>query len=363
MLHKVLALVIFTGLFSVASAQDTPHPLLIQRYDSGLWTYQSGDDTAEQLSAFPCGGNGIISPDAKYVACTELTEGGFDIGLDEFTVANNLVLLDVTTDSETTLTTQPDDMSKEHFIVRSQPTWSPDSTKFAWAEFYYPAQNQSVYIYDVASGETTTLLSEMASEGDSPLASLEWGEGGIVYDYNVFETSGDGLVYQSVTILTPDGTIRYAADVDIITPRVRYSFGGMWLKFEASWQYAELFNDGTWQVFDPETQATRIVAGHIELRSTADNAPLAAFFTPEQSDYVVTGIMGEAAESLTKLDYLFSIFDNQVALSPDGAQVAFIDERMLKLWDGADVMAVPLSGDDGIRRIVWGDTYFALVED
>lgn len=342
-----------------AVALDETRPLYIHTYDQGLWTWQPGDAEPKQITESDCAARGAFSPDGRYMVCTQFTEGGFAIGLDEFTVANNVYLFDMETLEAAIITTQPDDISPEKFIVRTRPVWSPDGQQFAWTEFFYPQRNQNLMIYDLGSEGTTTLLEQMAAEADAPLAQLAWSEAGIAYDYNVFETSGGGLLHQSVTILTPQGEIRYAADVQIITPRVRFTFGGTWVMFEGRWQYAELFNDATWQVFDPELQQTTIIEAQPVLRMPETD--LRIVFEPQGDDYNVYAV-DRRRSFLTSYEYLFDLFNDKVALSPDGRQLAYMEGYGVSVWVDGRVTSVPLADIEAVRWITWGSSYIELEE-
>jgi hypothetical protein len=296
------------------------------------------------------------------VICSPFTEGGYEIGLDEFNVANNLVLFSMEDGTEMPITTQPDDLSPEKFILRSRPAWSPDGSQIAWTEFYYPERTQSLMIYDLEADASRAVLEDMPAEGDSPLAKVAWGEPGIAYDHSTFETSGDGLLNQAVTFLSPEGEILYTAEVDIITPRIRFTFGSMWLKVDGQWQYGVLFNDATWQIFDPAAQQTRIVeAMPVLIPAASTTADQGVAYLADESDYDVYMVEGDEMQYLKTLEYLFDIFRGGIAVSPDATDAAFDTSSGLRLWTNQERQAVPGTEELYIQQLLWSDAVFELV--
>jgi hypothetical protein len=343
----------------VAFARQDTLPLILFGYE-GAWRWDGPGAVPEKLVDSPLG-TVAPSPDGMRLALLQWTEAGMDWGLDEFNIADNVWVIDLTTGEAAQLSKQPPDASDQKWVMHSLPTWSPDGTRLAWAEVAIPGRTQQILVYDFASGSTTTLLSGPPAQGDSPLAQVYWSQSGIAIQSDNFNTGGGGLLSESVMIVDEDGGLLTAAAVDVST---RFTFGATWMVDGGAEQFAVLYNDGSWAMIDPRT-------GNIEVREIVPELynPLrpddsaGVYFTLDACDdsgmvitcdYVAQAERGAESLKLAHLDYLFDIFGQTMAVSPDGQTVAYIQNDGIDFWPSGPLTPFEAVSLPPIRGIVWG---------
>jgi hypothetical protein len=295
------------------------------------------------------------------LALLQWTEAGMDWGLDEFNIADNVWVIDLATGKVAQLSEQPPDASAQKWVMHSLPAWSPDGTRLAWAEVAIPGRTQQILIYDLASGSTTTLLDGPPAQGDSPLAQVYWSQSGIAIRSEDFNTGGGGLLSESVMIVDEDGGLLTTAALDVST---RFTFGATWMADGEAEQFAVLYNDGSWAMIDP-------LSGNIEVREIVPELynPLrpddsaSVYFTLSACDdsgmvvicdYVAEAAHGVEIRRLAHLDYLFDIFGQTMAVSPDGQTVAYIQPDGIYFWPDGVFTSFEAVSLPPIRGIVWG---------
>jgi hypothetical protein len=355
----LIGLVIPTISSPAARARQEPPPLILFGYE-GAWRWDGPGAAPEKLVDSPQGAV-VPSPDAMRLALLQWTEAGMDWGLDEFNIADNVWVIDLATGEMTQLSQQPPDASAQKWVMHSLPAWSPDGTRLSWAEVAIPGRTQQLVVYDFASGSTATLLDGPPAQGDSPLAQVYWSQSGIAIRSSNFNTSGGGLLSESVMILDEDGGLLTTAAVDVST---RFTFGAAWMAYDEAEQFAVLYNDGSWAMIDPLTGNIEVQEIVLELYNPLrpDDSASVYFMLDAcddsgmviTCDYVAQAEHGAQSRELAHLDYLFDIFGQTMAVSPDGQTVATIQPDGIYFWPDGVFTSFEAVSLPPIRGIAWG---------
>jgi dipeptidyl aminopeptidase/acylaminoacyl peptidase len=304
------------------------------------------------------------SPDgARAVFSRSVPEGW---RLDLFENANNIWLLDIETGEATPVTSQPEDASAERFVIRSlQPTWSPDGRRLAWTEFSFPERTQRLLVYEISTGQTQELMSDLRAEGESLVALVKWGRTGIAA-LNYVHRAGRSQS-EDISVYADDGTLLSTISLNVSPVRARTAW--LWMMDGDEERISVLFSDTSWDLIDPLTGNTEPMEGTPELYSPlAPEDSLSVYFTLSPNGGYDVWLDDGSPEQIAHLDMLLWIIAQTVALSPDGNAVVYIRDMMNEgrpyLWQNG--RAMPFNAYDQRVRVLsllWSPTAWRVRHD
>jgi hypothetical protein len=202
-------------------------------------------------------------------------------------------------------------------IVRSTPTWSPDSAQIAWAETDQNTNLMQVILYNLADGTQSVLYERQAASSAFVVPSLDWGSGGLVF-YDLLQPETEGADLQAVvTLVAPNTEPRQIAlESSNVADYAR------WTSYNN--QNFILLRDtslGDFTVIDPATSAVSTIHGQLSFysRTAPDGISVYSTNSPAMGTYA-WAVMG--ADFSTTLNIEGNEYG--IAISPDGQQVAFL---------------------------------------
>ncbi|KAB2860061.1 MAG: hypothetical protein F9K46_10620, partial [Anaerolineae bacterium] len=188
MLIKRAFLLVILGLSLVtlhpAHSQSSDSAPLIVLMGGDFWKY--ADSTWTQMTQSGYHQTPLLAPDGTQIAYRTVAPEAIAAiesgqGTSGFP-ATNINLLNLATGEEQSIATQPDNISLAdgRYILRSEPSWSPDGTQIAWTDLAYPSGTDSLVVYDVATVTPISFpLTLPQRYGIQGAAEIRWGAAGI----------------------------------------------------------------------------------------------------------------------------------------------------------------------------------------
>lgn len=347
----ILLLILGLGVFPI-QAQDQQEIVLLRRENptpwasryGNLYTYHIGDAAPTPLTTLANITAPALAPDGSTIAyaaiseetVTQAAEGDYTFSPD-YADPMDIWLMDIRSHEFTKITQQA--------ANRSNPVWSPDSTKLAWFTWDGTAHGGSVIVYDRTTGAETTLATGLTMNPDDigafTLANVVgWGET-IAHTVKV----GTGLALETIN---ESGNIQQQviADTDYL-PRV------VWAKDGSKRVITRQDMDDQWQVVEPET----------ETLSDLETPPLLQL--PDGTGAKLKPV-STAWEILPSSGEVVSIpYEGIAVLAPDGKAVAYLRERSAYLWQEGQEIA-PLLPDATanweIITLIWSPMDWVVIE-
>ncbi len=269
--------------------------------------------------------SGRVSPDATKIATryvpTEFMDGYNAMaeregGVGGVTDAYDIAVYDIVTGERTTIAGQPADASyfvegqEDRYNVRSNPTWSPDSTQLAWTV----NENSSVYggafqlvIYDLATATESIVVGGLSQDGMIQVVGpdLIWTEAGISVLYN------NDFHFQIVTY-QPDGQL--ISTIDLPEPMAQF----LPVITDDGTQIAMQSFQQVWLLADLQTGTVADAGGVPELFSPSSDFQTLSVFQQIRVDTIAqiyVGYPDGRSERLNAADL--------PVISPDGASIAY----------------------------------------
>src|SRR5579859_1665574 len=308
-----------------------------------LWAWYGPGTAWKQLTDWHYNDRPFISPDGKWVAYRGVPQYMINhtyTGPQVAWVPFDMWLLNLDTGKVEIIAGQPPD--EDGPVVRSWPTWSPDSRYLAWTELggnfeVTPTgpDDESNYghliVYDMQTRKATTVSRVGASSGDVP--DLAWGEPGIAVQV-LYVGQAEGV---SVQIFSPDGKML----IDILVPATDNLH---WVK---DGQNVYLMTNG--YLFDPKTGDRSDAPPTLEIYSptTPSGITLTRTIDPQTGSTWQLADPGKGVVSLPNCA--------EVAIAPDGKEAAYatLDGDVYVYLNGK---LTQIESQFPIHGIAWGLT-------
>ena len=361
--------------FTHAQPASTPLILAIggnsgSQYDADLWEWTGTDQPLQQLTHYGHNGSPIISPNGRYVAFLSLPIPLMNylmslnwVAAGEY--AANVWMLDLATGNATQIADQPPDYDgKLCGILRSKPVWSPDSRYLAWTE--YGTDGEQLKAYDLVNGLTRILSTEMGMD-NYPVQPI-WSDGGIALSLVAKDNNNINQLY----IRTFDATGKVLFSVPGTSDWIVFL---RWVK-DVNGEYIRIGdlrpNIYTPPIFiNPTTGEQTSRTDAIELYSLAAPAGLSVFWTGDcHGDGGCSWMINVSGQAAIPIDAAESIggpgkgpyssgffdYDDNIAIAPDGRQVAFLNSQQnLLIYQNGQPQTVTLPPTAGeIEALTWG---------
>jgi hypothetical protein len=349
----------------MTAGQGSTSPLILLM-GGDLWALDLDTYNFEQRTQWRYNQIPYVSPDARTVAYGSVASAVVEVidregGIGGGPLPNNIWVLDIASNDAYRAAEQPSNASfmvpniPDVALVRSEPVWSPDGARLAWAEMLLPDLRVQLIIFEVGARRSEVVVDlPPPGPGIPTPPTLMWGQSGIlvsqvvpdpanpvnaVFEYQLYTANGDligqtqaGLSFILFAVLAtaPDGREVIAASVE----------NGQWLMIDPLLGTTEPAPAPP-QLYSPRAPTTSLTA-------TPTLNPSGQTFTWTIAD--ASGVFLGTSES--------SVFASPTTISPspDGTQIAIqIDPVQIDVWNGQGLTqyAVPLGGDD-IQALTWG---------
>jgi hypothetical protein len=238
----LLGIVLLLGCIHPVSARQSSPPLTLLILTSrqtpdltlslggDVWTWTERDTQLVRRTQWEFNYTPIFSPDGRYAAMRSIATSFVDeldlrshpehvVGWEtSSTFPVTIWLVDTITFTGKRIADQPAvyDLNKSNHIMRSDPTWAPDSSAVAWTEVTRNAKGQFLYqivIYDIAKDRTRTISIYPADRNVviAPI-SVEWRRVGLTLRY--FDGPASSPTRDDkIIIYEPSGNILFTISV------------------------------------------------------------------------------------------------------------------------------------------------------
>ena len=362
----LIVLLLTLGVTSVG-AQGAPGPLVMLMNGADLYQSFPAGQYPVRLTNSGFVDRAYLSPDGARIAY-KITA---DIGIQALRQTGGLVS-ELPSDLEIRalgsagvlrIVTQPPDATyaagePSNAVVRSAPSWSPDSARLAWTEDVTPGDLRRLVLYDVASATWLAIASDLPLQnGFQQTLPVRWGSGGIALLSTVADpnNAATGGTLQSLLIYNPDGSLRSTASVSPNAGEYLYDF--QWINDNGADKLGIIYSTGRWDLIDPASAVISPLTGTAQLFSLSNPTGLALDFgvanLPDRGPSFTWTVIIPGAPSVP-LAYTGPI--EWIAISPVGDSIAYSNSGVAYVWH--DGQATEVNGtnpyDLSAAELVWG---------
>ena len=355
---------ILAALLVWSGAGNTP---LILQIRGDIWTWSSITTGPIKRTNWGFNQQPIVAPNGKMAAYRSTATLAVEVAKTSGTMPrvdlpSNIWLMDLNTGDALRIVDQPPDASylkapnTDKYLVRSTPTWSPDSRYLAWTQLLVDVTNPSIppqgvnqlVVYSLDT-RTESIVSPMlpAQSGISGVLPTSWGTPGIAILSLTPHGPGNSSAEQAILIFDIKGNL-----LSKITLAQIYEFA--WVKDSDQTFLAMLGKTADnsaaqWLLVDPVTSRIFSMPGVPEMYSLLAPNGLSVFPTilgvaPEWE------IAGTGRSKLGNIDDVY-VFTHALTISPDGQQIAFIQQGAAYVYTDGQLAKVANADAAGLG---WG---------
>lgn len=351
---------------------NSTDPTLDKGYD--IWQLSELDKPFKQRTTWNYNNDpAFVSPDGKWIAyrsiaqvgVTAIKEKRYPRGIGEQTPCT-VWLVSMDDKINKRVGEQPADAvladangRPDFFITRSNPAWSPDSSKLAWIESTVKGDltvktETRLVSYDLASGKQTVLSKKIAlSPGYEGIVfpRLIWGDFFIAVDQRFFEGSGGGGIEKAqIHFYSPENGALIAS-----TPQLQDIAEFTWIRapFIKNSTRQLLLIMSSFKAYDPQTGQEVALSGLPELYSV--NAPKGYVWRLDPAKQTWVEIAPDGTRRpIDMLKGMTSFLMQSISVSPDGRGIVFLRESKVRiLYDGETFVQTP---PGSVLSAAWGPT-------
>lgn len=359
---KRISLFVLLACISLVPAhmQQVGVPLTLQ-VNGDYWAW--GTSGLQQRTNWGHNQDPIISPNGQQIAYKATAQLAVDARKGSTSaVPVNIWLLDVATGAPTKINDQPADASfgasdkPDKFVIRSAPTWSPDSKTLAWTELAVDKgsaaiPDQQLVIFDLAQKTQKVIAPDLPSQPDVMTTNkVQWGDLGIaVWTVSgTTDASGNFKTQDAILLYNPEGK-------RLLTVKIASLYEFAWLK-DGQKDYIAILAQGPenaplsepqWLLIDPTNGQIAGMPGVPEMYSLQAPSGLgiypAAMGTSPDWQITDQGKIGS-------VDDVYA-FSHVLGISSDGQQLAYVKQGAAYVYNNGKTTKVAPSD---VYALSWG---------
>lgn len=323
-----------------AQAQSGNQSLIAFR-NGDLWKYNLANNTASQLTQWGYNGGPILSPDGRriaYLSTASLTLDNINNGSAGYAgdAPANIWVMDTASEQFQRIVDQTGGGTLG--IIRSVPSWSPDSSKLVWSELNLQSQGAdttAIKYYDFNTAQLRTLVNGFNmgfQDGGYYMASIKWGGAGISHLlFTYVEGSRDPQQYMEIYDPNTGNLTTYNLGFNSQAGNAVNDY--LWVNHQGRSMIA-LSLQGRWELFDPTngSRTAMSAAPHLRLKFGTGIELIPVQVTNEIGSYV-TQWQAQFNGQIYNFGYIsYSISDFTPAISADGRTVAWHSSTGVSTW-------------------------------
>jgi WD40-like Beta Propeller Repeat len=316
----------------------------------------------------------VLSPDGKTIAYKSTAQIAVNAivahaGNGGGEPPSTIWLMDITNHTEqdaTRIAEQPSTAAyltsgAANYIIRSNPTWSPDGGALAWTELAVEGQTTSYYlvVHSMLTNANSVLVPRLPAEGSYEgyfSEPVKWGAGGLAVDVKTINAAAnlvtDTLYMYDVTgkQLSASQPIQGLANFDWLTDD---KLNGVLTLSQTTTPNGPAL----WSLLDPVSGKSKPVTGTPELYNIS--APNGFTLSPaalNSGDHWVVNSNGAPVVAFT-VPHIVDVMSN-LTISPDSLQIAFVDQTGVLVYSTAG--QVTASASSVVSGIAWGHTAWRI---
>ncbi|GEM_PF-1461391 len=372
-IKKILLSIIMSLLVGITgvAGQEQDFPLIL-RIDQNFWTWESDTGEFIQLTTHGQVSKPIVSPDGQYIAYTRPAQLTIDaierVGMMSGILPNDIWVYDISTGDTTNIGQQPANASffvegvDNYALLRSYPTWSPDSRQIAWTNLLEPTGDFELVIHTLSSNQQESYPLNIPEQYGIPTPLVVSWDNGIAILTSQLDDAGE--LWQGVFVYESDGTLRWPIQVK----EEQYLRQSFWVRDE----YRSQMDDRTYfyvstgapdvaYLVDTQVEWSSPFEGELEQYHRFAPTGIIAHYLPSEdgfeADWLIDYPDGE--------EFLISDTDGQfeLLLSPDGETAMLLNygetgNGSMTLWNRGSLTPITTTGIDGmnIKGATWGPT-------
>ncbi|GIK63938.1 MAG: hypothetical protein BroJett018_17320 [Chloroflexota bacterium] len=371
MLIKRAFLLIILGLSLVtlhpAHGQSSDSAPLIVLMGGDFWKY--ADSTWTQMTQSGYHQTPLLAPDGTQIAyrtvapdaIAAIESGQGTSGLP----ATNINLLNLATGEEQSIATQPDNISlaEGRYILRSEPSWSPDSTQIAWTDLAYPSGTDSLVVYDVATVTPISFpLTLPQRYGIQGAAEIRWGAAGIAIWVTGLDVATGGI-NEIFSIYAPDGQLLSTSQLPF-SETSGYILDFFWIEHQGNQDLGVLYSNGDFYLIDPRlnTFMQYLNPPTFFASGTAGAPSISLVRAPENQIGLPFSFSYQPDASGTAVSIPETLSPLTITIAPDGTALAYItsEGQVVVVQNGSPQTIT--SADQFATALVWANKSWMTAE-
>lgn len=240
-----------------------------------------------------------------------------------------------------------DDGHAENFIVRGRPAWSPDGTQLVWTELRAPGANLTLVVYNLERQTLTDLVQDVPPAVYTVGGPLDvyWSTQDIILETVVLDETANPV--SAFLLIEPFTGKQKQYELPPLEPMVMglsTSAGAVREihRFFTDEGIVLLYEDARWQVLYWDDGRHLEIDGGIDMVSAANPDGLKVRITVDQELNRTWTMLTPDGDAI-QLD-VHSIEPEQIAISPNGTQLAYINsEDKVLVWQDGEFIDVAIA--------------------
>lgn len=288
-------------------------------------------------------------------------------GVGGATVPNNLWHCDLTTNTATLLSSQPEGASfmnadlPDAGVAHSEATWSPDNSKLVWTQLSYPGGELLAVIFNRADNTLTRFpltVPENPMGAPAPLMAM-WGQSGIMI-WTIALNEETFVLEENVLIYDEAGNLLRTLQLNPGNGEEDFIYERVLLQDNGQEYIGLLYIDSGWSLVDPMTGTAQAMNGLAELYNPANPDGVSLLFSlDEQYNYLwqIATPQGLYFDPTGQPLSIFNFSRAAIAVSPDG-RLAFTVFDGLYIYNNGESTFIPGTEPTmtGLHSLTWGGT-------